>query len=145
MKHGHFQVCTSKMLFFGTAGVGKTCTKDVMTGFKPPEVRQSTPLSTRPVTLYQFYASKEIWKTFTSDNNMKFCARIAKSLRPEVQQVVLEADWSTDFDSSTGPELLMTLLTILWNHNTRIDQQLQIANRSESILLQTCQYQKSSH
>ena len=89
-------------------GVGKTCTKDVVAGFKPPELRQSTPLATRPVTLYQLDTSKEIWKTFTSDNRMRFCAGIAKSLRPEEQEALLEADWSIDFDESSGASNIHT-------------------------------------
>ena len=103
MKYGSLQAYLSKMLLFGSAGVGKTCTKDIVAGFTPPDVRQSTPLATRPVTLYQlaFDTSKEIWKTFTSDNRMRFCAGIATSLRPEVQEAILEEDWSIDFNESS--------------------------------------------
>ena len=96
------------MLLFGSAGVGKTCTKDIVAGFTPPEIRQSTPLATRPVSLYQLDASKEIWRTFTSDNRMSFCAGIAKSLRPEEQEALLEADWWTDFNESSGASNIHT-------------------------------------
>ena len=53
MKYGHLQAYISKMLFYGSAGVGKTCTKEIIAGDAPPDTRQSTPLATRPVTLYQ--------------------------------------------------------------------------------------------
>ena len=35
------------MLFYGSAGVGKTCTKEIIAGDTPPDTRQSTPLATR--------------------------------------------------------------------------------------------------
>lgn len=108
MKYGSLQAYLSKMLLFGSAGVGKSCTKDVVAGFTPPELRQSTPLATRPVTLYQLDASKEIWKTFTSDNRLSFCGGIAKSLRPEEQEAILEADWSIDFEESSGASNIHT-------------------------------------
>ena len=118
MKYGSLQAYLSKMLLFGSAGVGKTCTKDVVAGFTPPEVRQSTPLATRPVTLYQLDASKEIWKTFTSDNRMRFCAGIAKSVRPEEQVALLEADWTTDFHDSSGASNIYTA-----GHSQEISEQ----------------------
>ena len=108
MKYGSLQAYLSKMLLFGTAGVGKTCTKDVVAGLPSPQVRQSTPLATRPVTLYQLDASKEIWKTFTSDSHMRFCAGVAKSLRSEEKEALLETDWSIDFDESSGASNIHT-------------------------------------
>lgn len=90
LKFGYTKAYISKMLFYGTSGVGKSCSKDVIAGDAPPDVRQSTPLATRPVTLYQLDASKEIWKTFTSKDRMEFCAQISKSLSPQVQEGILE-------------------------------------------------------
>ena len=70
----------------------------------PPDTRQSTPLATRPVTLYQVDASKEIWKKFTSDSRMNLCARIAKSLQPKVhvQKAILAMNSLADVDDSSG-------------------------------------------
>ena len=92
------------MLFYGSAGVGKTCTKAIIAGDAPPDTRQSTPLATRPVTLYQVDAPKEIWKKFTSDSRMNLCARIAKSLQPKVhvQKAILAMNSLADIDDSSG-------------------------------------------
>ena len=80
MKHGHVDAFIDKMLFHGSAGVGKTCTQHIVAGDNPPDVRNSTPLATRPVTIYQLQAMKEVWKKYESQDRMKLCAQISKSV-----------------------------------------------------------------
>ena len=88
MKSGFLDAYIDKMLFYGSAGVGKTCTRNIVAGEKPPEVRNSTPIATKPVTMYQMKATKEVWCKYTSNERMKLCSQISKSV---LGQEVIEA------------------------------------------------------
>ena len=79
MKRGYVDAYTDKMLFYGSAGVGKTCTMKIVAGEDPPEVRNSTPLATRPVIMYQMQKMKGKWRRYQSKDRMKLCARISKT------------------------------------------------------------------
>ena len=68
-----------KMLLYGSAGVGKTCTMKIIAGEKPPDVRNSTPVATRPVTMYQLQRMGGKWRKHVSQDRMKLCARISKT------------------------------------------------------------------
>ena len=70
---------TDKMLLYGSAGVGKTCTMKVVAGEKPPDVRDSTPVATRPVTMYQLQKLGSKWRKYVSKDKMNLCARISKT------------------------------------------------------------------
>ena len=78
MKCGFVDAFVGKMLFHGSAGVGKTCTRNIVAGEKSPDVRHSTPIATRPVTIYQMQSSKEIWLKYTSERRMQICAQLSK-------------------------------------------------------------------
>ena len=79
MKHGHIDLYTDKMMFYGSAGVGKTCTMNVVAGENPPKIRQSTPIATRPVTMYQMQEMKGKWYRYRSHDRSRLCARISKT------------------------------------------------------------------
>ena len=70
-----------KMLLYGSAGVGKTCTMKIVAGEKPPVVRNSTPVATKPVTMYMYQLQmiKGKWRKYISQDRMKLCARISKT------------------------------------------------------------------
>ena len=70
---------TDKMLLYGSAGVGKTCTLKIVAGEKPPDVRDSTPVATRPVTMYQLQKLASKWRKYVSKDKMNLCARISKT------------------------------------------------------------------
>ena len=84
------------MLFHGCAGVGKTCTQHIVAGDNPPDVRNSTPLATRPVTIYQLQAMNEVWKKYESQDRMKLCAQISKSVLGKDIIKVLQSKKSKD-------------------------------------------------
>ena len=89
MKSGFVDASVDKMLFHGSAGVGKTCTMNVVAGEKIPEARHSTPIATRPVTIFQMLLSKEIWLKYTSEQRLKICAWLSKlGLGPELVEVL---------------------------------------------------------
>ena len=71
---------SDKMLLYGSAGVGKTCTMKIVAGEKPPVVRNSTPIATRPVTMYQLQKMEGKWRKYVSQDRMKLCARISKTM-----------------------------------------------------------------
>ena len=49
MKEGYVESLNIKVIFFGTAGAGKTCSKAVILGLPPPVNRVSTAMAERPV------------------------------------------------------------------------------------------------
>ena len=49
MKEGYVESLNIKVIFFGTAGAGKTCSKAVILGLPPPVNRVSTAMTERPV------------------------------------------------------------------------------------------------
>ena len=49
MKLGHLVLDLDKLLLFGTAGSGKTCSLAALLGVDPPTIRRSTPLMKRPI------------------------------------------------------------------------------------------------
>ena len=57
----------------------KTCTMKIVAGEKPPDVRNSTPVATRPVTMYQLQKMGGKWCKYVSQDRMKLCARISKT------------------------------------------------------------------
>ena len=70
---------SDKMLLYGSAGVGKTCTTKIVAGEKPPDIRDSTPVATRPVTMYQLQKLGGKWRKYVSKDKMNLCARISKT------------------------------------------------------------------
>ena len=79
MKRGYIDAYTDKMLLYGSAGVGKTCTMKIVAGECPPDVRNSTPIATRPVIMYQMQKMKGKWHKYQSKDRMELCARISKT------------------------------------------------------------------
>ena len=45
MKKGYVDMFTDKMLLYGSAGVGKTCTMKIVASEKPPDIQNSTPVA----------------------------------------------------------------------------------------------------
>ena len=110
MKCGFVDAFVDKMLFHGSAGVGKTCTRNIVAGEKTFDVRHSTPIATRPVTMYQMQSSKEIWHKYTSERRMQICAQLSKlGLGPDLiiaakQEVASPATDVTSEESSNTEE-----------------------------------------
>ena len=105
MKLGYVDVDIMKMLFYGSAGVGKTCVQKIVTGEDPPAVRNSTPIATRPVTMYQMQATKETWQKYTSAERMKLCAKINKStLGRELTEALVQSNPKHEATTATSDE-----------------------------------------
>ena len=106
MKNGFLDVCVDKMLFYGSAGVGKTSSRNIVTGEDPPTIRNSTPLATRPVTLYEMQATREVWLKYTSKERMKLCAQISKSILGSelIEALRVKVDQAVEMKSSNPEE-----------------------------------------
>ena len=78
MKEGYVDAFIDKMMFYGSAGVGKTCSMSIVAGEDPPDVRNSTPIATRPATMYQMQETGGKWITYESKERMGVCAHISK-------------------------------------------------------------------
>ena len=85
MKHGHIKAWLCKLLMYGAAGSGKTTSMEIIVGNKPPKRRVSTPLATRPTTIYRINLESEEWAKLTTLNDRKsFLARALIRDAPEL-------------------------------------------------------------
>ena len=85
MQDGHVEAWLSKMLLYGAAGSGKTCTKDMIAGNPPPERRHSTPLAVRPATVYRVSVEGKEWTKLTTRQERKsFLARMLSTVVPDL-------------------------------------------------------------
>ena len=85
MQDGHVEAWLNKMLLYGAAGSGKTCTKDMIVGNPPPERRHSTPLAVRPATVYRVSVEGKEWTKLTTQQERKsFLARMLSTFVPDL-------------------------------------------------------------
>ena len=86
MKDGHVEAWLGKMLLYGAAGSGKTCTKDMIAGNPPPEKRHSTGVAVRPATVYRVSVEGEECTNLTTREERKsFLARMLFSFVPDLE------------------------------------------------------------
>ena len=86
MQYGHVEAWLSKMLLYGAAGSGKTCTKEMLAGNPPPEQRHSTPVAVRPVTVYRVSVQgKECTVLTTQQERKSFLARMLLTFVPAIE------------------------------------------------------------
>ena len=86
MKNGHIKAWLCKLLMYGHAGSGKTTSMEIIVGNKPPKHRVSTPLATRPTTIYQVNLESEEWAKLTTLNNRK--SLLARALIRDAPELV---------------------------------------------------------
>ena len=86
MQYGHVEAWLSKMLLYGAAGSGKTCTNNMIAGNPPPENRHSTPVAVRPATVYRVSVEGKEWTNLTTQNERKsFLARMLLTFVPDFE------------------------------------------------------------
>ena len=86
MKNGHVKAWLCKLLMYGHAGSGKTTSMEIIVGNKPPKHRESTPLATRPTTIYRVNLESEEWAKLTTLNDRK--SLLARALIRDVPELV---------------------------------------------------------
>ena len=91
MKKGHIELDIDKGLLFGLAGTGKTSALDVLLKKSLRNIRCSTPLMRRPITVvFVSVDDKMDWKEWATE---KIIAQIIRSRDPK-QQAVAQSDAS---------------------------------------------------
>ena len=86
MKEGKVKAWLCKLLMYGHAGSGKTTTMEIIVGNKPPEHRESTPLATRPTTIYRVNLNSEEWAKLSTLTDRKLL--VARALIRDAPQLV---------------------------------------------------------
>ena len=94
MKLGCIALDIDKILFFGLAGNGKTSALAVLLGLSPPDIRCSTPLMKRPITVIFMSVNKKMeWKERTQEQMQDIVAEVIRSRDPR-QQAAAQSDAS---------------------------------------------------
>ena len=80
MIRGYIELGIDKVVMFGIAGSGKTCTVALLLGMKAPEIRCSTPLMKRPIELMFVDIDKnQEWRMRTPKGIQNVIAEIIRS------------------------------------------------------------------
>ena len=80
MIRGYIELGIDKVVMFGVAGSGKTCTVALLLGMKAPEIRCSTPLMKRPIELmFVDVDENQEWKMRTPKEIQNIIAEIIRS------------------------------------------------------------------
>ena len=80
MQHGYIDLGIDKIVMFGIAGSGKTCSLAALLGQSPPDIRCSTPLMERPVQVIVIFVDEETqWQKSTPDQVCQMIAQIIRS------------------------------------------------------------------
>ena len=70
---------------YGAAGSGKTTSKEIIIGNKPPKDRISTPLAMRPTTVYRVNLEGKGWSKLTTlEERKRFFARVLINVAPDL-------------------------------------------------------------
>ncbi|CAI8004409.1 hypothetical protein GBAR_LOCUS3911, partial [Geodia barretti] len=93
MKRGHIELDLDKLLLFGTAGSGKTCSLAALLGVDPPTIRCSTPLMKRPIeVMFVDVDGKKQWKIRPLDKLPDAIAEVIRSRMLQQQSVAQSSD-----------------------------------------------------
>ena len=88
MKQGHILLDLDKLLMFGMAGSGKTCSLAVLLGLAPPDIRRSTPLMKRPIEIvFMDVDGEKRWTIRTAEQLQDKIAEVIRSRIPHQQRV----------------------------------------------------------
>ena len=131
MKQGYVDAFIDKMTFYGSTGVGKTCTMSIVAGEDLPDVRNSTPIATRPISMYQMQETGGKWYKYQSKQRMRVCAHISKhvlgkellDILTEVKQKIATHSRRKDGDSKreTAPATTQPNLAAIETTDQRHD------------------------
>ena len=88
MKQGHILLNLDKLLMFGMAGSGKTCSLAALLGLAPPDIRCSTPLMKRPIeVVFMDVDGEKRWTIQTAEQLQDKIAEVIRSRIPQQQPV----------------------------------------------------------
>ena len=88
MERGHILLDLDKLLMFGMAGSGKTCSLAALLGLAPPDIRHSTPLMKRPIeVVFMDVDGEKRWTIRTAGELQDKIAEVIRSRFPQQQTV----------------------------------------------------------
>ena len=80
MQHGYIDLGIDKIVMFGIAGSGKTCSLAALLGQSPPDIQCSTPLMERPVQVKVIFVDENAqWQKNTPNQVQQMIAQIIRS------------------------------------------------------------------
>ena len=100
MKDGHIDSLINKVVLNGAAGTGKSSFLDLIVGNPPRDLRISTPLAARPVSLFQLVSKSDVWTKLSLQERR---AMIVQAINIRAAQA-REEDTSSDDDGISGDE-----------------------------------------
>ena len=93
MKLGYVESRIGKMLVYGACGTGKSSFMDLMVGNPPKQVRKSTPLAARPVTIFQLGVSNEKkWAKLSEKERKEILVQALMSMQSQQDQEESESE-----------------------------------------------------
>ena len=93
MIRGYIELGIDKVVMFGIAGSGKTCTVALLLGMKAPEIRCSTPLMKRPIELM----------FINIDENQEWRMRTPKEIQDIIAEIIRSRMKQAEAQSSASP------------------------------------------
>ena len=103
MQLGSIDLGIDKVVMFGIAGSGKTCSLAALLGMPPPEIRCSTPLLERPIEVKVISVDDKLqWQKMTREQVRKRIAEIIKS-RAESPSILAQTSPNSGHTSQQHP------------------------------------------
>ena len=100
---GFIELNIDKVLMFGIAGSGKTCSLAALLGLDPPELRCSTPLMQRPIEVMVIHVDDQLhWQRKMPEQIRETVAKIIRS-RMLVHQTEAKSSASPDTPGQQPP------------------------------------------
>ena len=100
MKDGHIDSLINKVVLNGAAGTGKSSFLDLIGGNPPRDLRISTPLAARPVSLFQLVSKSDVWTKLSLQERR---AMIVQAINIRAAQA-REEDTNSGDDGISGDE-----------------------------------------
>jgi GTPase SAR1 family protein len=82
MKDGHVDSLINKAVLYGASGTGKSSFMDFVVDNPPQDIRRSTPLTARPVSLFQVDTNDQEWKKLSALQRKEMLAKAMASVKP---------------------------------------------------------------
>ena len=102
MKEGFIEALINKIVIYGAAGTGKSSFMDLVVGNPPADIRRSTPLAARPVSVFQIDAANKKWVKLSSRERKEIMGYAILSMRSVQDEQ--GGDTSSDEDAESGDE-----------------------------------------
>ena len=100
---GFIELSIDKVVMFGIAGSGKTCSLAALLGLDPPDLRCSTPLMQRPIEVVVIHVDDQLhWQKKTPEQIRETVAEIIRS-RMSVHQTKAKSSASPDTPGQQPP------------------------------------------